>query len=223
MEDPESVRASKMPRTDTVQAVLQRQSIDIPTPPKTFICPFCQARIGRKGLAGHLRNAYQIDKPEFFSFRPSRDMLHGRLGCAHCLSCSTTEAALKLHYQRATCPALLIEWVRDLHFGPVTPVPTSDLTSSETTPLSIDLPRPASSLFEHALKPSADSTDDLTGSFGLHIPADAPVWHSSLTHDLCVSSIPDQSSLPLTMSLTFGPEHRMSWFVQFTPLDCIFM
>ena len=68
MEDPELVRASKMPRLDTAQAVLQRQPADIPTPPKTFTCPLCQARIGRKGLAGHLRNAHQVDKPEFSAF-----------------------------------------------------------------------------------------------------------------------------------------------------------
>ena len=102
-------RVSKVPRLDTVQAVLTRTPADIPIPPKTFICSLCHARIGRKGLAGHLRNEHQIDKAEFFSFRPSRDMMPGRLGCAHCLSCFTTEVVLKLHYQRATCPALLTE------------------------------------------------------------------------------------------------------------------
>ena len=87
--------------------MLNRVPADIPTPPKTFLCPLCQHRIGRKGLAGHLRNVHQIDKPNFFSIRPSRDMTPGRLGCSHCMSCFTTEAALKLHFNRATCPALL--------------------------------------------------------------------------------------------------------------------
>ena len=157
------VHAPKVPR------------VDIPTPPKTFTCPLCQASIGRKGLAGHLRNAHQVDKSEFFSFRPSRDMMPGRLRWIHCLSCFTTEAALKLHYQRATCPALLIEWVTDMHFGPVTPVTTSTLTSEATASHQIDLPRSVPFLFEHALKPPAGSTVSWSGSYGLHIPEDAPV------------------------------------------------
>ena len=71
----ESARASKKPRVDTVQAMLTHAQADIPQPPKMFLCPLCQIHIGRKGLAGHLRNAHQVDKPEFFSFRPSRDMM----------------------------------------------------------------------------------------------------------------------------------------------------
>ena len=214
IDDPELVRATKVPRVDTV---LNRTPADIPTPPKAFTCPLCQTRIGRKGLAGQLRNEHQIDKPEFFSFRPSRDMMPGRLGWAHYLNCFTIEAALKLHYQRATCPALLIEWVKDLHSGPVTTVDHATVASNETESHSTDLSRSEPPMIEQAQVLTADLTVGWMDFYGLQIPEDAPAWHSSLTHDLCVCSTDDQSCLQLPVTLTIGPEHHLRWFVQFTP------
>ena len=79
-------RASKIPRIDTVQAMFARTIVDIPAPLKSFACPLCLETIGRKGLASQFRKDHQVDKPAFFDFRPSRDMLPGRLSCAHCLA-----------------------------------------------------------------------------------------------------------------------------------------
>ena len=185
---------------------------DIPAPPKSFVCSLCHERIGRKGLAGHLRNEHQVDKPEFFSFRPSRDMMPGRLGCAHCLSCFTIEAALKLHYQRATRPALLIEWVKDQHFGPITTVGGPDMASVETLSTQFT-PNHAESKLDRAASPSVL----LYGRLGLKVPEDAPVWHSNITHDLCVSMFADPPSLTLQETPRFGPEIRLRWFATFTP------
>ena len=53
-------------------------------------------------------------------------MIPGRLACAHCLNGYTTEAAFRLHYQRANCPVLLIEWVKHWHFRTLRPaLPTA--------------------------------------------------------------------------------------------------
>ena len=155
--DPESARASKMPRIDTVQAMLNRTPADIPKPPKTFLCPLCQTSIGRKGPAGYLRNAHQVDKPEFFSFRPNRDMMLGRLGCAHCMSCFTLETAL---------PACHVpQWVKDLHFGPVAVM--------ESTILTIAQPE------EHLLEPTDRSSSEQSLTWcrpQIRSPHGLPLW-----------------------------------------------
>ena len=208
--DPESARASKMPRIDTVQAMLNRTPANIPKPPKTFLCPLCQISIGRKGLAGHLRNAHQVDKPEFFCFRPSRDMMPGRLGCAHCMSCFTTEAALKLHYQRATCPALLIEWVQNLHFDPVAVMESTTLTIAQPEEHLLEPHRPEFIGTEPDLVPPADSIPTWPCPCGLQIPDDTPTWHSALSHDLCAGLIDRQPSFVMQITPTFGPKHRLS-------------
>lgn len=57
----------------------------------------------------------------YIVFRPSRDMIPGRLAYAHCHTTYTIEAALRLHYQRASYPTLLIKWVKNQHFGPSVP------------------------------------------------------------------------------------------------------
>ena len=213
----ESARASKWPRVDTVQAMLTHAPADIPQPPKMFLCPLCQTHIGRKGLAGHLRNAHQVDKPEFFSFRPSRDMMPGRLGCAHCLSCFTTEAALKLHYQRATCPALLIEWVKDMHFGPADLTDHSNMTMSKSDmPLLANDP-PEQVIDKPVMASIADSPCTGSSPCGLQLPHDTPVWHSTLTHDFCAPPMNCQPSVVVPTPLQFGPEHRLSWYVHVTP------
>lgn len=123
------VRLSKLPKLDIVQSMMQRPPQALPDPIKTFTYLLCQDQVGRKALAGHLRREYSVDKIIFFSFQPNRDMLDGRLACAHCLNNYTTEAALRLHYQRANCPILLIAWVKDQNFGPV-------LTTYATAPVS---------------------------------------------------------------------------------------
>ena len=209
----ELTRASKMPRVDTVQATLNRRPADIPTPPKTFLCPLCQTSIGRKGLAGHLRNVHQVDKPEFFSFRPSRDMMPGRLGCAHCLSCFATEACLETaHYHRATCPALLIEWVKDMHFGPAAMPEPSQGSLPESAMPSVALEQPKPFIVEPALVMNTVLQDTRFGLCGLQMPFDTPDWHSTLTHDLCARLVDGQSCVDVPMTLSFGPEYRLSWY-----------
>ena len=215
--EPELTRASKMPRVDTVQAILNRDSADLPTPPKTFLCPLRLTRIGRKGLAGHLRSVHQVDKPEFFSFRPSRDMTPGRLSCTHCMSCFTTEAALKLHFARATCPALLIEWIKDMHFGP------PDMPSH--TQQSFLEPSKSSVALDQLAPPFADLVMGLTaakpatrfGHCGLQMPLDTPDWHSTLIFDMCARPIDGQSSVVVPITLPFGPEQKLSWYDHFAP------
>ena len=115
--DGQLVRAAKIPKLDTVPIMLNKPCQPIDAPSKSFRCPLCLETVGRKALAGHLSKEHQVVKPPFFVFRPSRDMTPGRLACAHCHTSYTTEAALRLHYQRASCPILLIERIKDQHFG----------------------------------------------------------------------------------------------------------
>ena len=103
-----TTRTHKLPRIDTVPTILARLAVEILTPPKNFRCPLCLETIGRKGPTGHLRKDHQVDKPTFFAFRPNRNMFIRRLACGHCFSCFAIEAAFRLHYHRATCPALII-------------------------------------------------------------------------------------------------------------------
>ena len=119
--DGQLVRAAKIPKFDTVPIMLNKPFQHIEAPSKSFQCPHCLETVGRKALAGHLSREHKVEKQPFFIFRRSRDMTPGRLACAHCHTTYTIEAALRLHYQRASCPTLLIEWVRDQHFGPTVP------------------------------------------------------------------------------------------------------
>ena len=215
--EPELNRASKMPRVDTIQAMLNRVPADIPIPPKTFLCPLCQIRIGRKGLAGHLRNVHQVDKPEFFSFRPSRDMTPGRLGCSHCMSCFTIEAALKLHFARATCPALLTEWVKDMHFGPTDMTSQSQQSFTESSKSSVALEQLAPPIADPDVGLTAAKPATRFGHCGLQMPLDTPAWHSMLTHVMCARSVDGQSSVDVPMTLPFGPEQKLSWYDHFAP------
>ena len=52
----------------------------------------------------------------------------------------------------------------------------------------------------------------LTGPLGLKVPEDAPVWHSNVIHDLCVSMFVDQPCLTLQETPPLGPEFRFRWF-----------
>ena len=126
--DGQLVRVAKIPKLDTVPVMLNKPCQPFEDPSKSFQCPLCLETVGRKALANHLSKEHQVVKPPFFVFRPSRDMTPGRLACAHCHTTYTSEAALRLHYQRASCPILLIEWVKDQHFGPT--VKTTALTEA---------------------------------------------------------------------------------------------
>ena len=108
--DGQIVRAAKIPKLDTIPTMLNESCQHVDAPSKSFQCPL--------GLETVVKREHQVVKPPFFAFRPSRDMTPGRLACAHCHTTYTSEAALRLHYQRANCPILLIEWVKDQHFGP---------------------------------------------------------------------------------------------------------
>ena len=141
-----------------MNAVLARPAGNIPCSPRSFRCPLCQEHIGRKGLAGHLRKDHQVDKPPFFDFQPSRDIHSGRLACLHCSSSFTTEAALRLHYQRATCPTLLVEWMQDQHLGTGnTPMNTIQILNEHT-------PRGTDSLCEPAMSTEQARIWDFPGT-----------------------------------------------------------
>ena len=45
-------------------------------------------------------------------------MFPDRLSCMHCKANFTMAFALKNHFDRGTCPVLLMNWVRDAHYGP---------------------------------------------------------------------------------------------------------
>ena len=206
-DDVTSQRALKAPRLDTVNAVLARPAGDIPCPPKSFRFPLCQEHIGRKGLAGHLRKDYQIDKPPFFDFQPNRDMHPGRLACLHCSSSFTTEAAIRLHYQRATCPALFVEWVQDQHFGtgstPLNsnPQPDQSVTNEQMPPCEPDLQwRPP------LIQPRTGDP------LGLCIPLEAPAWHPTMVANMFFYQ---STTLSLSDTPVFWPELRLRWYTTF--------
>ena len=104
--------------TDTIAHRLRATTTEIPVPVQEFECPLCFEHLGRKAVANHLRTVHQIDKPSSFPFRPSLDMFPGRLSCMHCKASFTMAFALKNHFDRGTCPVLLMNWVRDTHYGP---------------------------------------------------------------------------------------------------------
>lgn len=103
---------------DTVPKRLREHTTDIPVPLQEFECPLYFEKLGRKAIAAHLRSNHQIDKPRSFPFRPSLDMYPGRLSCMHCKASFTMAYAIKNHFDRGTCPVLLLNWIRDAQYGP---------------------------------------------------------------------------------------------------------
>ena len=196
------VRAAKIPKLDTVPAMLTKPSQVIVTPSKSFKCPLCLEMIGRKALAGHLSKEHQVVKPPFFIFCPSRDMTPGRLACARCHTTYTTEAALRLHYQRASCPILLIEWVKDQHFGPtVTPPVLTEAPEAPDPELLYSTPNSISGRSVPAVS-------------ALYIPIDTPVYTSDLSWPLLTTA--SMSTVhELFSQVSFWPELRLRWLLTF--------
>ena len=128
--------------TDTIAHRLRASTTEIPVPVQEFECPLCFEHLGKKAVANHLRTVHQIDKPSSFPFRPSLDMFPGRLSCMHCKASFTMAFALKNHFDRGTCPVLLMNWVRDLHYGPKVDSQTPPALSPSAVPLPRDIIRP---------------------------------------------------------------------------------
>lgn len=103
---------------DTVTKLPREHTTDILVPVQEFECPLRFETLGRKAIAAHLRSTHQIDKPGSFPFRSSVDMYPGRLSCMHCKASFTMAFPIKNHFDRGTCPVLLLNWVRDAQYGP---------------------------------------------------------------------------------------------------------
>ena len=200
--DGQTIRAAKIPRVDTVQIMLSKPSQQIGAASKTFQCPLCQDTVGRKALIDHLTREHKVDRPPFFVFRPSRDMTPGRLACAHCHTTYTTEAALRLHYQRANCPTLLIEWVRDQHYGPIIP---------SSAPL--EAPETADRTSEGQTSTSASGRTVRTFT-ELCMPADTPEYTIEMIRPLLTPSFM-HADAALLRPVPFWPELRLNWYQVF--------
>ena len=129
-----------LPRGVVLQAQTPLHFDFVPTteslvPIQEHECPLCFEHLGREAVASHLRNIYQIDKPNSFPFRPNLDIFPGRLSCMHCKANFTTAFALKNHFDRGTCPILLLNWIRDAHYGPKIETDHSPSTQQDLPPL----------------------------------------------------------------------------------------
>ena len=177
-------RPSKGPTTDDLAQVLKLPDTGpIPEPMHTFQCPLCPSKTGRKAIASHLRTYHQFDRPVEFDFIPMRDVLPGRLTCAHCKATFSVEQAPRTHFQRASCPVRLCQMASDLHFGaPV--VPDSEVIPAfQVKTMQFDSP----------------------GLIGRHWQSNNPEpFSQGLVHPCLIA---------LTPSLTFWPKHRLHWHV----------
>ena len=137
LEAPPPAKKGRPTGADTIAHRHGSTTTEIPVPIQEHECPLYFEHLGRKAIANHLRTVHQIDKPSSFPFRPSLDMFPGRLSCMHCKASFTMAFALKNHFDRSTCPVLLMNWVRDTHYGPkVASLPTQSL-SLASVPLPI--------------------------------------------------------------------------------------
>ena len=133
--DPPLAKRGRPTGDDTIPHRLRATTTEIPVPIQEHECPLYFEHLGRKVVASHLRNVHQIDKPSSFPFRPSLDMFPGRLSCMHCKANFTMAFALKNHFDRGTCPVLLLNWVRDAHYGPKIEIDPSPSTQQALPPL----------------------------------------------------------------------------------------
>ena len=124
-------KRGRPPGKDTIQSrFTQPNTTEIPIPIQDFTCPLCQETIGRKAISTHLRTVYQVERPKKFRFSPQHDMMPGRFSCIHCKASFTMPFALTNHFDRGTCPQLVLNWVRDTHYGP----PVDSSRASVRTP-----------------------------------------------------------------------------------------
>ena len=119
----------------------------------------------------------------------------------------TTEATIRLHYQRATCPALLVEWVQNQHFGigstPTNPNPQPDLQACRGQ---------IACEFDLQWRPPLNQPR-IGDPMGLYIPPTAPAWHPTMMANMLF----DQSStLSLSDTPVFWPDLRLRWYTTFS-------
>ncbi|CAK9108805.1 unnamed protein product [Durusdinium trenchii] len=155
-------------------------------PATTYECPLCQEMIGRKALAAHLRTCHDFERPAEMDFVPARDILPGRLTCAHCRATFSMDFALRIHFKKVSCPVRLCQLVRDLHFGAPIPVQIADMHEAPVTRRST-----------------------MTWSFDLMGPIEPldplrPASMSLLTPIVFAMRTP----------LSFAPEVRLQWFME---------
>ena len=198
--DGQIVRAAKIPKLDTVPNMLNKLCQHIDAPSKSYQCPLCLETVGRKALAGHLSRDHQVVKPPFFAFRPSRDMTPGQLACAHCRTTYTSEVTLRLHYQRASCPILLIEWVKDQYFGPSTPTSAPPEVHESLDPAALSL----------TSIPTSGRPDLVARA--LCMPADTPEYTCDLSWPLLTTA---SKLYAIGWNISFWPELRLKWFHDF--------
>ena len=110
-------------------------------------------------------------------------MFSGRLSCMHCKASFAMAFALKNHFDRGTCPVLLMNWVRDAQYGPKV---TSDLPS---TSHSVSIPLPTQGTHP-------------TWSFGLMLGTDRP----------SIMTMRHQLHAFVDRHLPFHPERRLHWY-----------
>ena len=115
------------PSTDSLGQILRMPpQSPVATPAATYECPLCQEHIARKALAAHLTIWHNFERPAEMDFHPARDVLPGRLACAHCRATFSMDFALKINFKRASCPVRLCQIARNLHFG--APLPDVSMT-----------------------------------------------------------------------------------------------
>ena len=159
-----------------------------PEPARMYRCPLCQDYVGRKALISHLRKYHDVQKPDGFPFDPVHDMHRGHLACKHCHTQFTMEVALRIHFQRASCPVLLCNWTSHQHFGvPILPPENMDIEESNHAPDQVRLP----------------------WHLGLRRPEELHPW----TPDIACSLV-CQPLDPFSRALSFAPEAKLKWYHQ---------
>ena len=178
------------PVTGSLAQVLRMPSTGpIPEPMTIFKCPLCQVMVGREAIATHLRTVHQFDRPEKLDLVPSRDVLPGRLTCAHCKATFNVEFELRTHFTKASCPVKLCQLASDLHFGPVTAPATMPISDSDLVTLD-PLPVPARTTFvRYGLIRHESNGPEVESVLNLLTPCSSPFMHT----------------------VPFWPEVRLAW------------
>ena len=115
---PKRGRPSQTPGPNSLARILKIPCIgSIPARKITYDCPLRHEIVGRKALASYLRFCHDFDRPTEMNFVPTRDVMPGRLTCAHYRATFRMELVLRNHFKRSSCPVRLCNMVRDLHFG----------------------------------------------------------------------------------------------------------
>ena len=176
------------PSTDSLAQILRMSPQGpVAAPAATYKCPLCQGYIGRKALAAHLRIRHDFERPAEMDFHPARDVLPGRLACAHCRAIFSMDFALKTLFKRTSCPIRLGQIARNLHFGAPIPPPVTEIDI-----FTIDEP---------GSKSPSKWTFDLMGPTMQYIP------HCPASLSLVTPMV-----LPLCKSWSFAPEVCLHWF-----------